>query len=129
MDKLQSSAFARGNGEVHIVPMSVIQRPLPSELDEDKVLAFMEEMRVREQRLIAADLLQRGDVFTPVEIIKVRSALKSNPDGPLHNFYMQLGGCHRFEATKRLGLPTIRAKIIEAPASQMRIYLGAGSPF
>jgi sulfiredoxin len=72
---------------------------------------------------------QKGDIFTPVEIIKVRSVLKSDPDGPVHNFYMQLGGCHRFEASKRLGLESIRARIIEAPASQMRIYLGAGSPF
>lgn len=46
LNKPQSSAFARGDGEVHIVPMSVIRRPLPSELDEDKVLAFMEEMKV-----------------------------------------------------------------------------------
>lgn len=46
MDKPKSSVFARGEGEVHIVPMSVIQRPLPSELDENKVLAFMEEMKV-----------------------------------------------------------------------------------
>jgi hypothetical protein len=48
MDKPQSSAFARGDGEVHIVPMSIIQRPLPSELDEEKVKAFMEEMKVRQ---------------------------------------------------------------------------------
>lgn len=46
MDKPTSSAFARGSGEVHIVPISVIQRPLPSELDENKVVAFMEEMKV-----------------------------------------------------------------------------------
>lgn len=44
-DKPQSSAFARGEGAVHVVPMSVIRRPMPSELDEDKVAAFMEEMR------------------------------------------------------------------------------------
>lgn len=34
-----------------------------------------------------------------------------------------------YEATKRLGLETIRAKIIEVPASNMRIYMGAGCPF
>lgn len=127
MSKPNSSAFARGDGEVHIVPMSVIQRPLPSELDEAKVLSFMEEMKVRDP--VAWLTNQKGDVFTPVEIIKVRHTLKSDPDGPIHNFYMQLGGCHRFEATKRLGLETIRAKIIETPASQIRVYLGAGSPF
>lgn len=46
MSQPQSSAFARGDVEVHLVPMSVIARPLPSELDEHKVLAFMEEMKV-----------------------------------------------------------------------------------
>lgn len=42
-----SSAFARNEKEVHIVPMSVIRRPLPSELDEAKVLGFMDDMQVR----------------------------------------------------------------------------------
>ncbi|WWC65114.1 uncharacterized protein I303_107728 [Kwoniella dejecticola CBS 10117] len=112
-----SSVFARNEeSPVHNVPMRVIRRPLPSELDEEKVLGFMEEMKA-------------GDTFTPIEIIKVKSPLKINPTGPPETFYFAMGGCHRYEATKRLGLETIRAKIIEVPASQMRIYLGAGSPF
>lgn len=45
-DKPESSIFARDDAPVHNVPMAVIRRPLPSELDEDKVLAFMEEMKV-----------------------------------------------------------------------------------
>lgn len=45
LDKPTSSAFARGEGAVHVVPMSVIRRPMPSELDESKVQAFMAEMR------------------------------------------------------------------------------------
>ncbi|KAL7422950.1 hypothetical protein Q5752_002248 [Cryptotrichosporon argae] len=96
--------------------MRVIHRPLPSELDEDKVQGFMREM-------------QAGDIFTPIEVIKVRAPLKTDPTAGLHNFYFAMGGCHRYEATKRLGLETIRARIIEVPAAQMRVYLGAGSPF
>lgn len=43
-----SSVFSRDqDAPVHVVPMRVIHRPLPSELDEAKVLAFMDEMRVR----------------------------------------------------------------------------------
>jgi sulfiredoxin len=39
--------FSRdADAPVHVVPMRVIHRPLPSELDEDKVQAFMEEMKV-----------------------------------------------------------------------------------
>jgi sulfiredoxin len=42
-----SSVFSRdADAPVHVVPMRVIHRPLPSELDEDKVQAFMEEMKV-----------------------------------------------------------------------------------
>jgi sulfiredoxin len=49
MNKPDSSVFARGDGAIHVVPMAVIQRPLPSELDEDKVIAFMEKMKVRDR--------------------------------------------------------------------------------
>lgn len=74
-------------------------------------------------------LTQAGGVFTPIEVLKVRSPLKSDPAGAVRNFYFAMGGCHRYEATKRLGLESIRARIIEVPPSQMRIYLGAGCPF
>ncbi|WWD20650.1 hypothetical protein CI109_105126 [Kwoniella shandongensis] len=115
--KPTSSVFSRGEDvPVHNVPMRVIHRPLPSELDEEKVKTFMEEMK-------------SGDTFTPIEIIKVKSPLKTNPSGPPETFYFAMGGCHRYEATKRLGLESIRARIIEVPAKQMRVYLGAGSPF
>ncbi|KAK1923074.1 ParB/Sulfiredoxin [Papiliotrema laurentii] len=115
--KPTSSVFARNeDGAVHNVPMRVIHRPLPSELDEDKVKAFMKEM-------------EAGDTFTPIELAKVRAPLKNDPTQTPHNFYFAMGGCHRYEATKRLGWETIRARIIDVPASQMRIYLGAGSPF
>lgn len=76
-----------------------------------------------------SQFFQAGDRFTPIEIIKVKSPLKTNPTGPIEVFYFAMGGCHRYEATKRLGYETIRAKIIEVPPKQMRIYLGAGSPF
>lgn len=73
--------------------------------------------------------MQKGDAFTPIEVVKVQAPLKSDPEGKVHNFYFSVGGCHRFEATKRLGWPTIRARIIQVPPSNMRIYLGAGCPF
>lgn len=42
-----SSIFSRYDDlPVHNVPMRVINRPLPSELDEEKVLSFMEDMKV-----------------------------------------------------------------------------------
>ncbi|WVQ85892.1 hypothetical protein IAT38_008060 [Cryptococcus sp. DSM 104549] len=116
-NKPTSSVFSRSeDAPVHNVPMRVIHRPLPSELDEEKVKSFMEEM-------------ERGDSFTPIEVVKVKAPLKDNPIAGPQTFYFAMGGCHRYEATKRLKWETIRARIIEVPAAQMRVYLGAGSPF
>lgn len=61
-----SSVFARDDSApVHVVPMRVIHRPLPSELDEDKVLTFMDEMRVRIEPLCRPTNAGRGEPFFP----------------------------------------------------------------
>lgn len=85
--------------------MSVITRPLPSQLDEDKVKRFIEEVDVRSPpflllssrlELRGAKLVrlvpwaQRGDEFTPIEVLRVRS-----PTDPSQSYYFSLGGCHR----------------------------------
>ena len=44
-DKATGSIFSR-SAPTYNVPMRVIHRPLPSELDEDKVQAFMAGMQV-----------------------------------------------------------------------------------
>lgn len=52
-----SSIFSRSeSAPIHLVPMSVIRRPLPSELDEDKVQTFMDEMEVRDLPLASVAL-------------------------------------------------------------------------
>jgi uncharacterized ParB-like nuclease family protein len=43
------SKFATSDAPTEQVPMRVINRPLPSELDEDKVERFMEDIKVRRE--------------------------------------------------------------------------------
>ncbi|CDZ96727.1 sulfiredoxin-like isoform x2 [Phaffia rhodozyma] len=99
------SVFGQGITKIHDVPMNIIRRPIPSELDEEKVNVFMKEVA-------------RGDEFTPIEVLRVRDPLDSSK-----SYYYSVGGCHRFEAHKRLEKETIRGKIIEVPAGVMRPYL------
>ncbi|WIA11405.1 hypothetical protein OEZ85_011523 [Tetradesmus obliquus] len=73
------------------MPVSAINRPLPSTLDNSKVQQFVQDM-------------QAGAVFTPIEVAWVQD----NWD----NYYFAFGGCHRWAAVKQLGLPTIRARLI-----------------
>ncbi|GAA5894525.1 hypothetical protein JCM8208_006264 [Rhodotorula glutinis] len=103
------SKFATADSPTVQVPMSVINRPLPSELDQAKVERFMEGIKA-------------GDDFTPIEVLKCVA-----PDG--QKYYFAFGGCHRYEAHKRLQSETIPGRIISVPPSAIRLYLGAGCPF
>lgn len=49
--------------------------------------------------------MQRGDDFTPIEVLWVQRGVD--------NFYFAFGGCHRWEAHKRLNRPTIKAKLVK----------------
>ncbi|KAL8279895.1 hypothetical protein RQP46_007745 [Phenoliferia psychrophenolica] len=104
-----SSVFAAKERPSHDVPMSIINRPLPSQLDEAKVARFMEDIKA-------------GDDFTPIEVLRCVA-----PDG--QKYYFAFGGCHRFEAVKRLKHEHIKGIIIDVPPSSIRLYLGASCPF
>ncbi|EGU12880.1 Sulfiredoxin [Rhodotorula toruloides ATCC 204091] len=145
------SKFATTASPTVDVPMAVINRPVPSQLDEDKVLRFMEDIKVRPGQIQArrkrADLSlasppslpsattpglfltapsavnwQKGDDFTPIEVLRCVA-----PDG--QKYFFAFGGCHRYEAHKRLKSETIPGRIINVPPSAIRMYLGASAPF
>ncbi|TIA72867.1 hypothetical protein E3P91_01710 [Wallemia ichthyophaga] len=105
-----SSVFqSERTDNIHDVPMRVINRPFPPELDEVKVEKFIQDY-------------QKGDVFTPIEIWRAK-----NDQG--QSYYFSFGGCHRFEAAKRTSKETIRARIVDVPSTTIRAHLGSSSPF
>ncbi|KAK5581689.1 hypothetical protein RB653_001726 [Dictyostelium firmibasis] len=91
------------------MPMSVIHRPLPSELDEEKVLSLMETIK-------------SGVEIPPIDVNWVKGRDENN------NYYFSFGGCHRYEATKRLNMKTIRARIIKSTPNDIKVYLGSSCP-
>ncbi|KAI7871710.1 ParB/Sulfiredoxin [Spinellus fusiger] len=96
--------------EVYDIPLAIVNRPIPSQIDRSKV----EEMKKKLESEKSGDL-------TPIDIHHIEYKGQ--------DYYFALGGCHRWAAHKELGKETIKGKLIKTPPSVMNVYLGSSSPF
>lgn len=106
-----TSIHAANITEVHDVPMSVIIRPFPLEVDENKVLSLMKTLSNPE----------KVDSVPPIDVLWI----KGSEGG---DYYYSFGGCHRYTAHKKLNLDTIKAKLVKSTISDLRCYLGSSTP-
>ncbi|XP_066993424.2 sulfiredoxin-1 [Anabrus simplex] len=97
--------------EIHNIPMSVLIRPFPPEVNEEKVRSLMKTLEDPEKCLSVP----------PIDVLWI----KGRQDG---DYYYSFGGCHRYMAHKRLGRKTIRAKLVASTITDLRSYLGASTP-
>jgi sulfiredoxin len=102
-----------GAGEVHDIPISVIQRPLVPIVDEGKVTSLCSALR--------EDGGGTEKDIPPVTVLWVEGTEGGN-------YYYAFGGCHRYEAYKRSGRDTIPAIIQKVPIESLKTILGASAP-
>ncbi|XP_043275420.1 sulfiredoxin-1 [Venturia canescens] len=106
-----TSIHSSQDAEVYDVPMKVLIRPLPSEVNEEKVLSLMETLN---------DPVTQKAV-PPIDILWIKGTQGGD-------YYYSFGGCHRYAAHQRLGKPCIKAKLIQSTITDLRSYLGNSTP-
>ena len=98
-----------GLGEIYDVPISDIIRPLESAVDEGKVES------------LCATILNNPSEVPPVTLLWLEGESGSN-------YFFGFGGCHRYNAYKKLGRETIPAILQKSTMTSLRTMMGASTP-
>jgi sulfiredoxin len=102
-----------GVGEVHDIPISVIQRPLVPIVNEGKVESLCTALKSGSEEAEGA--------IPPVTVMWV----KGREGG---DYYYAFGGCHRYTAYKKAGRETIPAIIQKATVEDLKLMMGGSVP-
>lgn len=112
------SLQTRNLGKVEYVPLESIIRPIMPVLEHDKIDTMVNTLQGNPT---ASKTCQLEDIVSgelpPIDVLCVsQQGVKK---------YFAFGGCHRFQAYEKAGVPMVKCKVLPSTKGQLKLYLGS----
>lgn len=98
-------------GNIQMMPLSAIIRPIPSRLDNCKVERLKKDL---------TEDMERDDI-DPIDVLHIIGS-----EGG-HYFYA-FGGCHRYAAYTQMKKEWVKVRLVPSTLATLRLYLGDSTP-
>ncbi|GMM46089.1 sulfiredoxin [Pichia kluyveri] len=112
------SLQTRNYGKIEFVPLSDIIRPIMPVLDNEKIDTMVKTLEgvPTPSKTCQIENIVSGEL-PPIDVLCVsQNGVKK---------YFAFGGCHRFQAYDRAGVPMVKCKVLPSTKSQLKLYLGS----
>lgn len=112
------SLQTRNIQKVEYVPLDSIIRPIMPVLEQDKIDTMVNTLQGIPT---ASRTCQLQDIVSgelpPIDVLCVSQKGVRK--------YFAFGGCHRFQAYEKAGVPMVRCKVLPSTKGQLKLYLGS----
>lgn len=112
------SLQTRNFGKIDYLPLSSINRPIMPVLDNEKIGTMVHTLNGKPTASKTCKLedIKSGEL-PPIDVLCVsQQGVKK---------YFAFGGCHRFQAYEKAGVPMVKCKVLPCTKGQLKIYLGS----
>lgn len=114
----EMSMQTRNFEKIDYIPLKDIVRPIMPVLDQTKIDTMVETLNGNPT---ASNTCQLEDIesgeLPPIDVLVVSEKGVRT--------YFAFGGCHRFQAYQKAGVPMVKCKLLPCTKGQLKIYLGS----
>lgn len=112
------SLQTRNFGKIDYVPLADIVRPIMPVLDNEKIGTMVNTLSgtPTASKTCRIEDITSGEL-PPIDVLCVSDKGVKK--------YFAFGGCHRFQAYEKAGVPMVKCKVLPSTKQQLKIYLGS----